>query len=371
MKISIIGTAITKFGELWSLSLEDLFKQASLEAVESAELDLADVDAIFVANMGAGAFEGQMHLGALVASHFPHHPPAMRIEGACASGGLALLAAQDALLTGRYQTVLVVGAEKMTDVSSAEATKVLAGAAHINNEYGSTFPSLYALLARQHQQTYGTTRKQLSVVSVKNHRHALDNPYAQFHKEFTVDQVSQSQLVADPLRLLDCSPLSDGAAAVVLTTKNNGGRAPLLTGRGHGMDTLTLADRDSLTSLTATKRAAKQALSDANRQITDFPVVEVHDCFTIAELLALEDLGIFDPGEAGPASVDGQTTYGGKVVVNPSGGLKASGHPVGATGIKQVAYLARLIMEGKFELALAHNVGGSGATAVVHIIEAS
>lgn len=369
MKIYVIGTAITPFGERWELGLADLLRQATAGAVADAELDFSQIEAIFVANMGAGAFEGQMHLGALVSSWFPQHPPAVRVEGACASGGLAMLMAEQALLAGQYQTVLVVGAEKMTDVSASVATQVLAGAADVQAEYGSTFPGLYALLAHQHAEAYGTTREQLSAVSVKNHRHAFDNPWAQYHKEFSLEQVSQSALVADPLRLLDCSPLTDGAAAVVLSTRAGSRPAPVVTGRGHGMDSLTLAERESLTSLGATKRAAAQAFQEAGVTAQDIQVAEVHDCFTIAELFALEDLGFFAPGEAGPATVDGQTTHGGRIVINPSGGLKASGHPVGATGIKQIAYVTNLLREEKFQRALTHNVGGSGATAVVHILE--
>ncbi|MCD8526730.1 thiolase domain-containing protein [Candidatus Woesebacteria bacterium] len=294
----------------------------------------------------------------------------MRVEGACASGGLALLAAEQAILSGQYKTVLVVGAEKMTDISAEQATAVLSGAACQHSECGSTFPGLYALLAQQHMQQYGTTREHLSAVSAKNHRHALNNPHAQYQKEITVQAVSESAMIAEPLRLLDCSPLSDGAAAVVLSSERVANDNPRITGFGQGNDSLSLAKRSSLTSFVATQRAAQQAYSLSGKQVQDFPVMEVHDCFTIAELLALEDLGVFAPGEAGSATLARETTYGGKVVVNPSGGLKACGHPVGATGVKQVAYLAQLLREGQYERALAHNVGGSGATAVVHILEA-
>lgn len=368
--IFIAGSAITNFGELWDKSLEDLLREASARAIENAQLDFSDIDAIFVANMGAGAFEGQMHLGALVSSWFPQHPPAMRVEGACASGGLALVAAATSLLADQYQTVLVVGAEKMTDVNANQATEVLAGAAHVQQEWGSTFPALYAILAKQHQQAYGTKREQLSAVSVKNHFHALDNPHAQYHKEFSLEQVSRSALVADPLRILDCSPLSDGAAAVVLSSKKTAKPQAKIVAHAQAMDTLNLHDRETLTSLPATVKAAKKAWQLSGWQPSDVEVAEVHDCFTIAELIALEDLGFFKPGEAGAATLKGQTTHKGQVVVNPSGGLKASGHPVGATGIKQVAYLAGLLEAGKFKRALAHNVGGSGATAVVHLLEA-
>lgn len=365
--ITLIGTGITPFGELWGESLESLLRRATDEALQEAGVSEGVIEAVFVANMGAGVFSGQLHLGPLVSSFFSHHPPAMRIEGACASGSLALVAAEYALLSGQYSTVLVIGGEKMTDVSATQATEVLAGAADVAHEYGSTFPALYALLAQAHSQKYGTTREHLSAVSVKNHQHALQNPLAQFQKEFSLDQVSRSPLIAAPLRLLDCSPISDGAAAVVLTTKKKKGT--VIRGFGQGSDTLDLASRSSFTSLPATKKAVQLACSVAQMEIAAIPVAEVHDCFTLAELLALEDLGFFAPGEAGAATLAGQTTYGGQVVVNPSGGLKACGHPVGATGIKQVAYLARLLRDKKFPRAVAHNVGGSGATAVVHVLE--
>jgi acetyl-CoA C-acetyltransferase len=291
----------------------------------------------------------------------------MRIEGACASGGLAAVAAQQALLAGQYQTVLVIGAEKMTDVSVRETTNILSSAANVTSEFGSTFPGLYALLAQAHQQRYGTTRAMLSAVAVKNHHHALNNPLAQFRSELTLEQVSSSSLVADPLRLLDCSPISDGASAIILSTKKVTGK-PRIIGYGQGQDKLSLADRKSLTKLEATVRAAKIAYQQAEVSPQKIQAAEVHDCFTIAEIMAIEDLGFFQRGKGGEATLVGKTTAGGDLVVNGSGGLKAFGHPVGATGIKQLAYLAREIENGNCRLALAHNVGGSGASAVVHIL---
>lgn len=370
MNIRIAGTGLTKFGELWDMSLEDLLREASFAAIKDSGVQEKEIEAVFVANMGSGMFENQLHLGSLVSSFFSHLPPGVRVEGACASGSLALLQAEYALLSGQYKTVLVVGAEKMTDVSAAESTRVLSAASHYAKEYGSTFPALYALIAQAHMNQFGTTREQLSAVAEKNHTHALDNPHAQFHKKITAQHVSVSALIADPLRLLDCSPLTDGAAAVVLTTKKSQ-KGVFVVGFGHGMDTLELAQRQSLTSFSSTKRAAEQALKMSKISLSQLEVVELHDCFTIAEIIALEDLGFFQPGEAAVAGLEKQTTYGGKIVVNPSGGLKASGHPVGATGIKQVAYLTRLLQKGTFKKALAHNVGGSGSTAVVHILEAA
>jgi acetyl-CoA C-acetyltransferase len=368
MSIRVAGTGLTKFGELWSNSLEDLLREASFEAIAESKFPAQSIEAVFVANMGSGMFEGQLHLGALVSSFFPHLPPGVRIEGACASGGLALLQAEYALLSGQYETVLVVGAEKMTDVSATEGTQVLAAASHFAREYGSTFPALYGLIAQAHMEKHGTTRQQLSDVSAKNHSHGRKNPLAQFQKNITAEEVSKSTLIADPLRLLDCSPLSDGAAAVILTTKNakNG---VYVRGFGHGMDTLELAQRSDLTTFSSTRRAMELAQKMSGISVSQIEAVELHDCFTIAELVALEDLGFFPPGEAGRATSEGQTTFGGRVVVNPSGGLKASGHPVGATGVKQMVYLSRLLHEKTFHTALTHNVGGSGATAVVHILE--
>ena len=214
----------------------------------------------------------------------------------------------------------------------------------------------------------GTTRDQLSAVAVKNHLHALDNPDAQFHKKFTIEQVNHSLLVADPLRILDCSPISDGAAALVLTTKSQTAK-PEIIGWGQGQDSIDLAHRTDLTSLQATKTAARHAFKRAQLKPQDIQVAEVHDCFSIAGILAIEDLGFFAPGEGAVATADHRTTIGGSVVINPSGGLKACGHPVGATGVKQLAYISRLLESGLYQVGLTHNVGGSGATAVVHIVK--
>lgn len=368
MKISILGHHVTKFGELWDQSLTDLFHQAVTNAISNSGLKSDEIDAIFVSNMSGGQYDNQLHLGALVSQMVGGNPPAMRVEGACASGGLALMAAQQSIISGQYKNVLVVGAEKMNDADSSLTTKYLAGAANYSTEFGSTFPGLYAILAQAHMNEFGTTRDQLSAVAAKNHLHGFDNPQAQYHKKFTIEQINMSIPVADPLRLLDCSPVTDGAAAIVLSGNDVKGKAQII-GRGQGQDSLDLAGRKNLTELNATKKAAKQAYQSAKVKAGDIEVAEVHDCFTIAEILATEDLGFFKKGEGGDAAIKGKTTYGGEVVINPSGGLKASGHPIGATGIKQVAYLAKLLEHGKFKLALAHNVGGSGATAVVNILK--
>ncbi len=367
MNIKVIGSYINKFGELWDKSLTDLMQEGIDGVLVDAGLEPKAIEAIFVANKAGGSFNQQRHLGALASEQFTHFPPATRVEGACASGSLAVVAAQQALLSGLYETVLVLGVEKMTDVSGAETSAILATAASRQKEYGSTFPALYGVLASYHMHRYGTTREQLSSVVVKNHLHALTNPKAQFHKKFTLEEVSNSVPVAMPLRLLDCSPISDGVAALILSTKKSTRQTQLL-GFGQGQDTLALADRQDLGQLAATHKAAKQAFNVANLSQKDIQAIEVHDCFSIAEILAAEDLGFFPKGQAAAAIANNQATYGGKVVINPSGGLKACGHPVGATGVKQIAFLANQIETGKFETVLAHNVGGSGATAVVNIL---
>ena len=367
MKISIAGQGVTRFGELWDKSLEDLGKEAIEKAINNAHLEPKHINAVFVANMAAEQFDGQVHLGALFSSSLPHHPPALRVEGACASGGLAMLAAEDALLSGRYNTVLVLGVEKMTDHSNEVVTEVLSGAADREREMLSTFPGLYALVAQLHMQRYGTTPEQLAAVAVKNHHNAvLHNPLAQFHKEITANDVVNSLMVANPLHLLDCSPITDGAAAVILTTKKVR-NAPIIIGRGHGQDSLTFADRKLLTGFEATRRAATQAYKEARVTAIDINLAELHDCFTIAEIVAYEDLGFCPEGKGG-SFVEKLVDGANKKHMNHSGGLKACGHPVGATGVKQIAYLSSLLRQGVGHIALSHNVGGLGATSVIHIL---
>lgn len=367
MIINIQGHFISKFGELWEKGIDDLIQESIMGALQSASLEAKDIEAVFVSSKASGAYNQQRHLNALVSSHFAHHPPAMRIEGACASGALAVVAAELALLSGVYKTVLVLGVEKMTDVDAASSTKILATAASTEEEFGSTFPGLYALLTNLYENRFKLTRDELSSVAVKNHHHALDNPKAQFRKEISLKAVSNSNLVADPLRLLDCSPLSDGSASLILTSKKIKNKTKIMA-FGHAQDSLDLAHRKDLLTLQATVQAAKRVYLQSGLKPQDIEAAEVHDCFTIAEILAIEDLGFFTKGQGAKASLAGQTTYGGKVVINPSGGLKACGHPIGATGIKQIAYLAKLLEEKRFKHVLTHNVGGSGATAVVHLL---
>jgi acetyl-CoA C-acetyltransferase len=375
--IAIRGYGQTPFGELWNISLPDLLSQATSAALTDSKLKPEEIDAVYVANMASGNYEYQMHLNSLVSSFFKHHPPAFRLEAACASGSLAVVTASHALQAGIYQNVLVVGVEKMTDISTDNSTKILSGAANTYTEYGSTFPALYALLAELYRSRYHITkadlRTALSLISSRAHDSALTNKYAQFRKSISPDSVSQSPLVAEPLRVFDCSPLSDGAAALVLTLdpgKKIYPHLPHLIGAGHAQDSLDLAGRTNLPHLTSTNSAAKLAFSTAKLTPSDISYLELHDCFTIAELLAIEDLGFLKPGSALKTLIK-TGRYLPTLTVNPSGGLKACGHPVGATGVKQIGVLSTTLQNASStaRYGLTHNVGGTGGTVIVHVIE--
>ncbi len=378
MNIFVTGAATTKFGELWSASPRGLARHAVFEALKDAQTEASSVEALFVGNMLSGMLGGQEHLGAFFAEELGLTVPAFKVEGACASGGLALHNAVNSLLSGQYKTVVVLGIEKMTDHKPEDVATALMGAgSEEERSSGATFPGLYAMLARVHMSEFNTTEDVLAQVAVKNHFHASLNPNAQFHNTITVDQVMKSSKIADPLKLLDCSPISDGAAAVVLSSQKTT-RGVEIVASTVATDSLGLAQRKTLTELKATRVASQRAYSLAGITAKDVDVAEVHDCFTIAEILAMEDLGFFDKGKASEAIANGSTTVGNGtyVVINPSGGLKGCGHPVGATGVKQIVELVDQLrgtagkrQVAKARIGLAHNVGGSGATAVVHILK--
>lgn len=382
MEIAVLGGTTTKFGELWERSPRSLAREAVFEAIEKAGIKREKIEALFVGNMLAGILGGQENLGALFADELGFKVPAVRVEGACASGGLAVHQAVLSILTGIYKTVLVLGIEKMTDFKPEEvAIALMAAASDEEREAGLTFPGLYALLARAHMTKYRTTEEEMAGVAVKNHFHASLNEKAQFKKKISIEQVLKSPKVADPLKLLDCSPISDGAAAIILSNSNKAtkqqGNKVYIVASAVATDTLSLADREDLTTLKATRKAAQKAYEGAGLGPEDIDLAEVHDCFTIAEIMAMEDLGFFEKGEAGQVVLKGQTKIGGKgPIINSSGGLKACGHAVGATGVKQIVEIVDQLQgrAGKRQVegarvGLTHNVGGSGAIAVVHILK--
>ena len=378
--VAIIGVSQTKFGELWDKSFRDMITEAGMGAIQDANIEGAELEAMYVGNMSAGLFVQQEHIAALIADHAGLTPiPCARIEAACASGGLALRNGIMAVASGYHDIVISAGVEKMTDV--VDPTPMIASASDQEWEakQGVTFPSLYAMMARRHMYEYGTTREQLAMFSVINHENASKNPRAQFPMKITVEQVLNSTMVADPLRLLDCSPVSDGAAAVILCPAEEARKytdTPIyVKASAQASGTIALHDRKSLTTIDATVNAARTAYQMAKMEPKDIGAVEVHDCFSINGLLAVEDLGFVEKGQGGVAIEEGMTHIDGKIPVNPSGGLKARGHPLGATGIAQTAEIVWQLRgeAGKrqidgLEIGMTHNIGGTGGTAAVHIL---
>jgi acetyl-CoA C-acetyltransferase len=383
-EVAIVGIGCTKFGEMWDKSFRDLFIEAGLMALADARVSGAQIEALYGGNMSSGIFLEQEHVGALIADYSgltANNVPSTRVEAACASGGLALRSGVIAVASGYHDVVISAGIEKMTDIGAEKAMDALAAAADREWEaaVGATFPGLYAMMARAHMHEFGTTREQLAQVAVKNHYNGSMNPRAQFRNRITIETVVNSPLVADPLRLFDCSPITDGAAAVVLVpaarAKEFTDTPIYIKAAAQASDSISLHDRRSLTSIDATTVAADRAFKMTKLQRSKIDVAEVHDCFTIAEIMAIEDLGFFEKGAGGPATVAGETAIGGKIPINTSGGLKACGHPVGATGVKQAVEIVEQLRgdAGKrqvdgAEVGLTHNVGGTGGTVVVHIL---
>ncbi|HLD78141.1 MAG TPA: thiolase domain-containing protein, partial [archaeon] len=344
-RVSVVGAGYTKFDEHWEKSLRDLSTEAGGLALADAGIEGSDVQALFVGNMSGGRFVGQEHLGALAAEQAGLLPiPAVRCEAACASGATALMAAISAIQSGRYDIVVAAGAEKMTDIKGAGAIAALMGAGdqEWETQVGLTFTGLYALIARAHMHQFGTTREQLALVSVTNHENGALNPKAQLPFKVSVRDVLESSLVADPLTLLDCSPITDGAAAVILASERVAKRFanPVwVLGSGQASDTVALHARKSLVELAATKVAARTAYEQAKLTAAGIDIAEVHDCFSINEVIAIEDLGFCKKGEGGKFVERGGIRRDGEKPVNTLGGLKSIGHPVGATGIRQVCDL--------------------------------
>lgn len=380
--VSIVSAGLSKFGKNEGLYTRELFAEAVKEAFDRCPRlePKRDIKAMFVGHMGE-SYEHQGHTGSTVADWAGLlNIPATRTEAACASSGAALRSGIYAVLSGLADIVLVGGVEKMTHRSTAEVTEYLAMASDYPFEqwHGITFPGLYALMATAHMHKYGTTETQMAAVAVKNHYHGSLNPKAQMQKEITLEKALASRLIASPLKLYDCSLITDGASCVIITKPELAVKftdQPVhIIGSGQASDTIGLYERKSLTSLLSAKLAAKTAYTMAAVKPEDVNVAEIHDCFTISEIMAYEDLGFCPAGEGGKLVESGETKLGERIPVNTSGGLKAKGHPVGATGTGQ-AYEVYLQLTGQADqrqvkdakVGLTHNVGGSGATAAVHI----
>src|SRR2546426_6801520 len=343
-EVAVIGIGETAFGELWDKSFRDLGIEAGLKAIEDSGVTAPALDAIYVGNMSAGKFIDQEHVSALVAEYSglaDQHLPTVRVEGGGACGAIALFQARLAIASGMYDIVVVGGAEKMTDVGEVQAAEILSSTADQEWEtvFGATFAGLYAMMARRHMYEHGTTREQMAQVAVKNHKNGSLNPNAQFQKEITIDTVLKSGWVAEPLTVFDSAPLSDGAAAVVLCAMDRARKftdTPVkLLGSGQASDFLALHDRRGLTTMDAAGGGGKRAFHAATPTPEEVKVAEVHDNFTITEIMAIEDLRFVKKGLGGMATEDGETALNAKISVNTSGGLKARGQPVGAVGVAQ------------------------------------
>ncbi len=382
--VSIVSAGLSKFGRRKGVYGRELFAEAVTEAFERCpSLDAKrDIKAVIVGHMGE-SYEHQGHTGPTLADWAGLLPSAaIRTEAACSSSAVALRIGVLTLLSRLYDIVLVGGVEKMTHRTTADVTEFLAMASDFPLEQwqGLTFPGFFALMATAHMHKYGTTEEQMALVSVKNHHNGALNPKAHMQREVTLEEALNSRMVAWPLKLYDCSLITDGASCLILTKPEVAKKfteTPVhIIGSGHASDTIGLYEREDFTTLKAAKLAAEEAYEMAGVKPKDINVAEVHDCFTIAEIIAYEDLGFCELGGGGKMVEKGMTTLDGKIPVNTSGGLKAKGHPVGATGTAQACEIFLQLtgqaekrqVEGA-EIGLAHNVGGSGATAVVHILK--
>jgi acetyl-CoA C-acetyltransferase len=383
-RAQVIGQGQTRFGRAEDRTLIDLASAAGSDALDSAGLAATDVDALFFGTFAGLALGGQAFPAAVLAARLGLGDiPALAVEGACASGSLAFRQAVSAIEAGTVDVALVVGAEKMTGRSTAEVTGVLARA----NDTGSdsydaelTFPGFFALVAQRYLHEYGVDRDLLAEVSVKNRANGASNPKAQFQKPITRQEALGARAIADPLRLFDCSAISDGGAALVVASREwataHGAETPVdVLSVAQSGGPVSPEQMTTFVSLPAAVTAAQVAYSTAAIAPEDVDVVEVHDCFTVAEWVALEDLGLIARGEAAASTAEGVTRVGGALPVNPSGGLLAKGHPIGATGVAQIIEIVRQLRgeaHNQVEdarVGLAHNVGGTGGVAVVTVME--
>jgi acetyl-CoA acetyltransferase len=379
--VAVVGVGQSHFGIRSDASLREMAFEAVKACIDDAGVPLADVQSMVV-SVASDELSCALQPSAQVVDYIGFHPrPSFRVEGACASGSMAVRTGWMNIASGLADLVLVVGAEKMTEAPTARTTEVLGRAGDFMWEYpfGMTFPGYYALIAQAHMAKCGTTEAQLAAVAVKNHHYGALNPYAHMRKEITLEKAMGSFVVAAPLKLYDCCLISDGAAAILLASEKLAKRIskkPIwIRGLGLGTGSLSLAHREDLTTLGATVEAARQAYEMAGVGPKDIDVAVVHDCFTIAEIVAYEDLGFCPKGEGGLLVEDRETYIGGTIPVNVDGGLKSKGHPIGTTGVSMAVEITKQLRgeadEGrqvpKAEVGLSHNVGGNGQHAVVHV----
>jgi acetyl-CoA C-acetyltransferase len=379
-RVAVIGVGMTTFGKHDRTSAE-LFAEAAADAIVDADIAPSQVQALYYGNVTGGETERQLHMAPLAATALGLPSiPTTRLETACATSHAAFRHAVMEIASGVSDIVLVGGAERVLNVPTDAATEYFAycSDAVYEQSLGLTFPGVFALIARAHMERYGTTEEQMAHVAVKNHRHGMHNPKAQFRKEISVETVLRSPYVADPLKLYDCCPFTDGGAAVVLAAEDVAARrrrSVWVLATEAAADTMFIHEKRDLSRVEATERAASQAYRRAGKTPADVDVVELHDCFTIAEIVATEGLGFFEPGSGAMAAEKGWTSVGGKIPVNPSGGLKAKGHPIGATGAAQIGEIVTQLrgeagarQVGGARTGLVHTLGGNTATVLVSLL---
>lgn len=379
--VSVIGIGTTPFGVLEGQSLKSLAVKACNSAIKDAGIDRKLIDAFYVGNFISGFLVNQETIAPQIADllRLRKDVPATTVEGACCSGGIGLRHAYLLIAAGLIDVALVTGVEKMTEASTEKNTQGLAMCMDHETEgrTGLTFPGFFALVAYRHMYEYKTTTDHLALVAVKNHSNSVNNPRARFRNQVSIEEVRGSRLIADPLRLYDCCPISDGACAVVLCptemAKEFTNSPVEIIGSAQTTGYLSLYSTPSATTLDATVLAGKKAFEMAGIKPVDIDIVELHDCFTIAEIVDSEDLGFFDKGKGGFAVEEGLTAVNGRIPINPSGGLLSKGHPVGATGVGQVYEVVRQLrgthenQVKNAEFGLTHNLGATGQVCTVHI----
>ena len=380
--VVVAGIGKTSFGALADRDLRSLAVEAGHKCLENAHALPSQVEAFYLGNFAGPSFVGQNHLAPYIAGAMGITGiPATRFEAACASSGAAFYQAVMAVAAGIHDVILVIGVEKMTSQTTPKVAEILAGAGDSTGEVkaGATFPALFAMIAKRHMYQYGTTREMLAAVAVKNHANGAKNPQAHMRKIITMEQALNGKPIAEPLTVFDCSLVSDGAAAVLVTTAERAeeftNKPIRVLGVSQISDHVALEMKPDVTRFDAVVTAAKKAYSMAGLEPQHIDLAEVHDCFTIAEIIATEDLGFVEKGAGGRFALDGKSALTGEKPVNTSGGLKAKGHPVGATGVGQICDLVTQMRgeAGERQLdrartGLAQNLGGSGATAVVTIL---
>lgn len=384
-KVAVIGTGHSKFGDRQDVNIKELAFESVKPALEEAGITPKDIQYVSVGSIGVW-YEEPLPAVAIVEYCGLTGAGLVRVEAACATGSAAVYSGYTAVASGYVDLALVIGAEKMREVDTFTAVELMGRAGSYLWEFenfGLTFPGYYALYATAYMNRYGATEEDLALVAVKNHKYGALNPLAQLQREIKVEDVLSSYVVAWPLKLYDCCPITDGSAAIVLASEEKVRELRIdtpvwISGIGYSSGTGTLSYRDDFIGLDAAVKASRIAYNRSGVESKEIDVAEVHDCFTIAEIMAYEDLGFCNRGEGFKMVREGQTEIGGRIPVNIDGGLKAKGHPIGATGVSMVVELTKQLREEvkpssrqasmKNYVALAHNVGGTGHYCYVTIL---